>query len=60
LIGIEKPRGKVEFPGVGADAVALGVSRYFLWTVLKGWKKSAPLLKRYKALKAKKSNRKKS
>ena len=49
---VKKPRGpKPEFPGIGADAATLGVSRYFLWQVLKGHAKSAPLLARYRALK---------
>jgi hypothetical protein len=42
---------KPEFPGLTEDAAELGVSRYFLWQVLKGHATSAPLLTRYKALK---------
>jgi hypothetical protein len=49
-----KRRGpKPEFPGLTEDAAALDVSRYFLWKVLKGYATSAPLLKRYRQLKAK-------
>lgn len=49
---IKQPRGpKPEFPGLNKDAEALGVSRYFLWKVLKGYATSAPLMKRYRALK---------
>jgi hypothetical protein len=48
----EARRGKkAEFPGLSADAAALGVSRYFLWQVLKGYATSGPLLARYQALK---------
>ena len=48
-----KQRGpKPEFPGLNADAVSLGVSRYFLWQVLKGHSTSAPLLARYRQLKS--------
>ena len=45
------PHGrKPEFPGIGKDAVTLGVSRYFLWGMLKGIFVSAPLLCRYRKL----------
>ena len=47
----KRPGPKPEFPGLTEDAAALGVSRYFLWQVLKGFGKSAPLLQRYRALK---------
>jgi len=47
----KKPGPKPEFPGLTDDAAALGVSRYFLWKVLKGYATSAPLLARYQALK---------
>jgi hypothetical protein len=48
---LKKRRGpKSEFPGLNADAIELGVSRYFLWQVLKGRATSAPLLARYRAL----------
>ncbi len=42
---------KPEFPGLTEDAAKLGVSRYFLWSCLKGHAVSAPLLTRYRALK---------
>ena len=49
---VKSPRGpKPEFPGLTEDAAALGVSRYFLWKVLKGYAKSAPLLARRQKLK---------
>lgn len=35
------------------DAAKLGVSRYFLWKVLKGYAVSAPLMARYRELRAK-------
>lgn len=47
---------KPQFPGLTEDAATLGVSRYFLWQVLKGHAKSAPLLARYRELKEAKSN----
>jgi hypothetical protein len=47
---------KPEFPGLGKDAAALGVSRYFLWKVLKGFATSKPLLERYNELHRKKTN----
>jgi hypothetical protein len=43
----QRPR----FPGLSKDAEALGVSRWFLYQVLRGWATSAPLLKRYNELK---------
>ena len=43
---------KPEFPGLTQDAAALGVSRYFLWQVLKGHAASKPLLTRYLLRKA--------
>lgn len=46
-----------EFPGLTEDAAALGVSRYFLWKVLKGHAASAPLLARYRELKSNKSKK---
>jgi hypothetical protein len=51
--GSIKRRGgrKPEFPGLTDDAAKLGVSRYFLWKVLKGLATSAPLLARYRQLK---------
>jgi len=51
----KNPGPKPEFPGLTEDAKKLGVSRYFLWRVLKGYGTSAPLLERYQKLKAKKS-----
>lgn len=36
--------------GIVADAAALGISRYHLWCVLKGKRRSASLLKRYRDL----------
>jgi len=48
----KKPGPKPEFPGLGEDAKTLGVSRYFLWLLLKGRATSAPTLSRYRALKA--------
>lgn len=48
----KRPGPKPEFPGLNEDAVALGVSRYFLWKVLKGYGTSAPLLARYRELQA--------
>jgi hypothetical protein len=47
-----KPGPKPEFPGLTEDSAALGVSRYFLWQVLKGSATSAPLLARYRALRS--------
>jgi len=46
-----RPGRPAEFPGLTEDAAALGVSRYFLWKVLKGYAVSAPLLARYHKLK---------
>ncbi len=47
-----KRRGpKPAFPGLVEDAKKLGVSRFFLYQVLKGRATSAPLLARYRALK---------
>ena len=51
-VPVKKARGpKPEFPGLNEDAATLGVSRYFLWQVLKGHATSAPLLERYRSLK---------
>lgn len=47
----KRPGPKPRFPGLTADAAALGVSRYFLYQVLRGWATSAPLLARYHKLK---------
>jgi hypothetical protein len=47
----KKSAAKPEFPGITDDAAALGVSRYFLWKVLKGYATSAPLMARYRQLK---------
>lgn len=51
--GSSKRRGgrKPEFPGLGKDAEALGVSRYFLWKCLKGYAVSKPLMARLQELK---------
>jgi len=46
-----KPRRK-RIVGITAAAVALGVTRFHLYKVLTGKRESAPLLKRYLALKA--------
>jgi len=43
---------KVQFPTIGADAKALGVTRAYLWKVLVGRVTSKRLLTRYQALKA--------
>lgn len=45
-------RGKTRFPGLVADAKALGVSRVHLWLVLTGQRQSARLTARYEVLKA--------
>jgi len=52
-----KPRKtrKSEFPGLTEDAATLGVSRYFLWSCLKGHATSAPLMQRYRDLQAQKT-----
>ena len=49
----QRPGPKPEFPGLTEAAAKLGVSRYFLWKVLKGYATSAPLLARYNQLKTK-------
>jgi hypothetical protein len=55
-LAVKKARGpKPEFPGLNEDAATLGVSRYFLWQVLKGHATSAPLLERYRRLKESKA-----
>lgn len=48
-----KPRGPTRFPGITADAHSLGVDRVHLFRVLTGKRKSADLMTRYRALKAK-------
>jgi hypothetical protein len=48
----KKPGPKPEFPGLTADAATLGISRYFLWKVLKGYAVSKPTLARYRELKS--------
>lgn len=45
----------VRFPGVSADAKALGCTRAHLWAVLAGQRTSHSLLRRYRELKAKQS-----
>jgi hypothetical protein len=47
-------RMRPRFPGIVADARALGVSRDHLWRVLVGDRQSLSLLKRYNALQSKK------
>jgi hypothetical protein len=42
---------KVRFPGIVAQARALGVSRIHLWYVMTGRRDSNPLMRRYRALK---------
>ncbi len=44
-------RGRGRFPGIGADAAKLGVSRVHLWLVLTGRRTSHSLRSRYHALK---------
>lgn len=53
-IALRRPRAKA-IKGLTQDAATLGVSRYFLWQVLKGHATSAPLIARYNALKVKKN-----
>lgn len=48
-----KPRGPTRFPGITADAHALGVDRVHLFRVLTGTRKSADLMARYRSLKSK-------
>jgi hypothetical protein len=42
-----KPGPKPEFPGLTKAAADLGISRYFLWKVLKGYATSKPTLNRW-------------
>lgn len=49
---IRKKRGICKYPGIGQDAEILGTNRSYLWTVLEGRATSAPLLARYRELKA--------
>lgn len=44
-------RPATRFPGIGADAASLGVTRVYLWKVLVGDERNPELLKRYKSLK---------
>jgi hypothetical protein len=48
-----KPRktDRVKYPGIVADAAALGTTRQHLWEVLQGNRVSKRLLDRYTALK---------
>lgn len=50
----QKRKGKLRsrWPGIVRDAELLGVTRQHLFYVLKGERKSPPLLRRYRALKA--------
>jgi hypothetical protein len=47
----ESKKRTVRFPGIVADAKALGVTRQTLWRVLTGEWQSRSLLRRYEALK---------
>jgi hypothetical protein len=47
-----RPRGKTQFPGIVADSARLGVSRNFLFKVLRNEATSKPLLARYQKLKS--------
>ena len=48
----KKTPRKVKYPGINADARALGVDRVHLYKVLEGQRVSKSLLLRYKELKA--------
>jgi hypothetical protein len=44
------PSTRVKYPGIGAAAQVLGVSRFHLWSVVEGRRQSRRLLRRYQDL----------
>ena len=53
---IERPRRRIDFKGICADARELGRNRTYLWKVLTGRLESRVLMARYDELKASQAN----
>ena len=54
----KKPKNsRVQHPGIGADAAALGCHRMHLWSVLTKRRSSKSLIRRYRELQARKGGR---